>query len=190
MQKHTWRKKRTLGKNNNMFCNRMFYIVAKLFILLFSMQCSSPKQIVSTDHKNNKVIQGEVSLKQLYDDSAFDWFKNVKPITNTTDSTLLALKKAKQDYTMVIALGTWCGDTKVLLPEIYTTLQYIQYPEKKLKCIGFDRDKNGVANEKSMYKITNLPTIIFYKNNIELGRITEAPHKSLAYDWLEIISQH
>ena len=46
----------------------------------------------------------------------------------------------------------------------------------------------GLLNETEGLNIEKVPTFIFYKNGIEIGRIIESPEKSIEKDFLKILN--
>ena len=53
--------------------------------------------------------------------------------------------------------------------------------------MGHPEEKKGYFNDYSRYNITNTPTIIFYKNKKEVGRIIEKPKETLESNMLSIL---
>jgi len=152
------------------------------------LQCQhAMKQTISYDHKNNKVITGYTDFNQLRSDTCFYWFNeyydNYKIDTLTTE----AIHAIPFEYDIVVLLGTWCSDTKQQLPALYKIIERVNFPEKKIKLIGVNRDKKGMHNESELFQLDRVPTIIFIKGKKEIGRITETPQLSLEKDWLQII---
>jgi hypothetical protein len=53
--------------------------------------------------------------------------------------------------------------------------------------IGVNREKQGLSDEAEELDIEFVPTIIFYKDGSEIGRIVETPAESLEKDLLKIL---
>ena len=53
-----------------------------------------------------------------------------------------------------------------------------------------DEDKHAEGNETAGLKIEYVPTIIFYKDGNELGRIVESPEDTLEKDMIKILKLH
>ncbi len=85
-------------------------------------------------------------------------------------------------------IGTWCGDTHVLLPAFVKLLDVSAVPRAKLQLIAVGRDKRGPQVER--FQVTRLPTFILMHNGKELGRITESPETTLAGDLERILRRH
>lgn len=78
-----------------------------------------------------------------------------------------------------IVLGTWCGDSHEQVPPFVKVLENIF-------CV--DRNKTAPNIDLEELFIERVPTFIFYKNGMEIGRIVETPQKSLEADILDIIN--
>jgi hypothetical protein len=73
------------------------------------------------------------------------------------------------------------------LPRLFKILNELNYDVNSITLIGVNREKQGLSNEAEGLDIGFVPTIIFYKDGIEIGRIVETPAESLEKDLLRII---
>lgn len=137
--------------------------------------------------KNTKMLIGYCT-REAFQDTAFkDWFdeqyNNYQP-----DYEILDKLEGKLDYiSITIVMGTWCSDSREQVPSFYKILDELNYPTDRINLICVDRNKKGLSNEADGLNIELVPTIIFYLNNEEKGRIIETPAKSLEKDMLEIV---
>ena len=72
-----------------------------------------------------------------------------------------------------IYLGTYCPDSKKWVPRFFALQDSL--PVGNVEIISVDttkKDEKGFALADSIKKI---PTFIFYKSGVEMGRITEKP---------------
>ena len=58
-------------------------------------------------------------------------------------------------------------------------LEDINMKPEMISLIGLDYNKNEPLNRGEILEVRRSPTIIFYKNDIEIGRIQEAPKLAL-----------
>jgi thiol-disulfide isomerase/thioredoxin len=128
---------------------------------------------VSRDHNGSKTLKGFISKNDLATDTAFTWFsanqKNFTPDQNSLD-----VLKAKKDSINIVAFGgTWCDDTKQVLPQFYSLFDAAGLAENRITLLGVDRTKKSTQNLSEAFNITNVPTIIIMKNGKEVGRIIE-----------------
>jgi len=74
-----------------------------------------------------------------------------------------------------ILFGTWCHDSQREIPKLLKMLDDINLKPEMISLIGLDYDKNEPLNRGKILGIKRTPTIIFYKDEIEIGRIEETP---------------
>jgi hypothetical protein len=91
------------------------------------------------------------------------------------------------NYSIVIVLGTWCHDSQEQLPRFNRILDEIGYASGEVSLIAVDGNKKCDLVDIEELNIEFVPTIIFYQNREEIGRIVETPEVSLEADWLSII---
>jgi thiol-disulfide isomerase/thioredoxin len=96
---------------------------------------------------------------------------------------------SKDNLTIKIVLGSWCPDSRREVPRFMRILDLWQFPAEKVTFIGVDNNKLSPVGEYEKLDIQRVPTFIFYKNNIETGRIIEVPVTSLEQDMINILTQ-
>jgi thiol-disulfide isomerase/thioredoxin len=74
-----------------------------------------------------------------------------------------------------VLFGTWCHDSQREIPKLLRMLEDINLKPEKISLIALDYDKNEPLNRGEMLGVKRTPTIIFYKDEIEIGRIEETP---------------
>lgn len=113
-----------------------------------------------------------------YDDYHFDE-EVVKKLT-TIGNEGLSIK---------IVMGSWCPDSRREVPRFMKILDYWKFPEEKLSYIGVDDSKFSPIADYESLGIVRVPTFIFFRNNIETGRIIEVPKTSLEQDMVDILEK-
>jgi thiol-disulfide isomerase/thioredoxin len=96
---------------------------------------------------------------------------------------------SKENLTVKIVMGTWCPDSRREVPRLMRILDYWKFPMVNVTFIGVDDSKLSPVGEYSKLDIQRVPTFIFYKNNIEAGRIIEVPVTSLEQDMVNILTR-
>jgi len=86
---------------------------------------------------------------------------------------------ALNETDIVVFMGTWCHDSKREVPRLYKILDGINYDYSKFEIIGLKKNKTGYFKDYSKFNVKNTPTLIFFQNKREIGRIIEKPKKSL-----------
>lgn len=91
------------------------------------------------------------------------------------------------DYNIVIVLATWCHDSKEQVPRFYRILDDAGLSDDILQLVCVDGQKTGGDVPVEGYEIERVPTFIFFRDGIEIGRITETPEKTLEKDMWRIV---
>jgi hypothetical protein len=89
--------------------------------------------------------------------------------------------------TIKIVLGTWCPDSRKQVPRFLRVIDAWKFPVSGVTFIGVDDAKLSPVGEYEKLDIERVPTFIFYKNNVEAGRIIENPQTSLEQDMVNIL---
>jgi len=121
---------------------------------------------------NNKILKGLISRDILEGDTAFKWFhENQSGYMPNAEETAVLKEKGPQVQFLVFG-GTWCNDTKYILPKFFTLLDAGSFPRDQVTLVGVDRDKKTVNHLSEIMHITSIPTFILLKNGKEVGRVT------------------
>jgi thiol-disulfide isomerase/thioredoxin len=148
------------------------------------------KIIIDTDSDKPMLIG--YTTREAFTDSSFSWwfdseYKNydvdidaLRPISE--DTTLL------KDVYITIVMGTWCSDSRREVPRFLKITDALNFSDENLSIYNVDRDMNTGDDEIDDLKIEFVPTFIFFKNDVEIGRIVEAPTESLEIDMVKILT--
>lgn len=98
------------------------------------------------------------------------------------------LQNSDTEIQLTIVLATWCGDSKEQVPRFYKINSLLNVPFQNIKVICVDRQKKAGSLDIAELKIEKVPTFIFYRNGIEIGRITETPLVTIESDIIKILS--
>jgi thiol-disulfide isomerase/thioredoxin len=131
---------------------------------------------VSRDASGNKILKGFISKQELVTDSAFAWFAQNQAGYVPEQNALQALRANKDSINIIAFGGTWCGDTKNILPKFYMLADASGLSPDRITLIGVDHSKKTIQHLSEAFGITNVPTIIVMKNGKELGRVVEYGH--------------
>ncbi|MGD0710291.1 MAG: thioredoxin family protein [Bacteroidales bacterium] len=167
----------------------------KLIILIAMMtivMCINAQEINKTkiDEKSQmEVLIGlcnrdglKSDLFKTYYDAEYDAYK-----PHTIDIGNLKSALANKNITVIIVMGSWCGDSQEQVPRFFKIIDAIGFTENNVTIYCVDRNKKTDKGEIDNLKITLVPTFIFYKDGKEIGRIVESPKATLEKDMLEII---
>lgn len=133
-------------------------------------------------------LLGDLTLSMLNNTPHSEWFhkgyEEYKP-----DQEILGelIETGKDDLTITIVLGTWCPDSRREVPRFMKIIDLWGFPRDKIRLIGVDINKISPLEDYVQLSIERVPTFVFYKNNIEKGRIIEVPVTSLEQDTRDIL---
>lgn len=167
----------------------LFYISSFLFsFLTLSNSSAQEKNKLSVDEKSGKLMLLGYCDRAAFADSNFSWWFNSEFDNYSVDSVVLNDVSGKlKDVKIILVMGTWCSDSRREVPRFYKILEYLQFDLKNLSLICVDRTKTAPDCEVEKLEIKFVPTFIFYKDDIEIGRIVETPKESLEKDLAAII---
>jgi thiol-disulfide isomerase/thioredoxin len=140
-------------------------------------------------HDQTTWILGYFKVEQLKREPHSDWFMkgydDYEPATVPMNN-LLDFKK--DNLTIKVIMGTWCPDSRREVPRFMKLMDIWQMPDQQITFIGVDDAKKSPVGEYTGLGIERVPTFIFYKNNVEVGRIIENPRTSLEQDIVNILN--
>lgn len=165
--------------------------VIMLIIILFSVftiSCNDGLNQVIPDKKTGKpMLVGLTELSAFKDPNFSEWYSIEYKYYEADQFIIDQIKLIDDSIKIEIFMGTWCGDSRREVPRFNKILDLIDFDKKNLLIVNLDREKRSPGKFEKNKNIEYVPTIIFYKNNIEIGRIIEYPIVTLESDILEIL---
>lgn len=161
-----------------------------LFVLICNSIFSQTMNKTFYDEKSKKNCLIGYCDRSVFNDTAFcAWFdaEYISFSPNAGDLSLLS-DKILPDLKITIVMATWCGDSRREVPRFLKILDNVKFPSRNLEIINVDRKKEAEGTNVKDMKIELVPTIIFYLNGKELGRIIETPKESLEKDFVKILT--
>jgi thiol-disulfide isomerase/thioredoxin len=158
--------------------NIVFLVVMFMFSLPLLAQQSNAL-------KTEKYVLGWVPI-----DSIYKGMPLVKPDEEKYVADAGAMAELKQWHYptgILVFFGSWCGDSKRELPRFFAALHGASNQFFSTRYFGLDRSKKDSAGFAIGHQITNVPTFIFFRDGLELGRIVEEPTESIEKDWVQIL---
>ena len=159
-----------------------------LVLLLLLLQLNSYSQNEKPTISEPIDLMGIITQEDLKQQPFNQWFDTNYENYNLDKTVVKEIKNHINSITIKAFLGTWCGDSKIEVPQFYKLLDALNFDYKNLTMIAVDRDNNTPDNLQEGLNIIRVPTFIFYKNGKEIGRYVEFPRKTLEKDILKIVS--
>src|ERR1700743_2295806 len=127
---------------------------------------------VSSDG-TNKILKGPISRDMLENDTAFKWVHDNKAGYTPDAETVSVLKAKGRQVQFIVFGGTWCEDTKALLPKFYVLLDAASVTDDQVQVIGVDHQKKSIDHLPEDMHLASTPTFIILKDGKEVGRVVE-----------------
>ncbi|MBE0539747.1 MAG: thioredoxin family protein [Ignavibacterium sp.] len=167
----------------------MFKNFILLTFLIATSQISAQDYKIIPDEKNGEPLilgycPASIVIDSLFKDTWTTEYNNYQPDFETLDS----LEGKLTDINIKIVFRSTCSDSREQLPRLFKILNELSYDVNTITLIGVNREKQGLSNETEGFEIEFVPTIIFYKDGSEIGRIVETPTESIEKDLLNFLS--
>lgn len=149
---------------------KKFLIIA---IAVFSAQLLAAQTEVTQEAGGNKVLKGFMTRQDLANDTAFAWFAQNQQGYIPDQVALQSLRLNRDSINLIVFGGTWCGDTKYILPKFFALTDAAGLSQDRITLLGVDRSKKTVHHLSEAFGVINVPTIIVMKDGKEVGRVVE-----------------
>ncbi|MDB5197573.1 MAG: hypothetical protein JWP88_1944 [Flaviaesturariibacter sp.] len=155
---------------NSFNMKKLFTFAIAAFVASSSFAQSAETTV---EKDGTKIVKGFLSKADLAGDSSFQWFSVTYKATKPMGATVQAFQSGKDSVYILAFGGTWCDDTKQILPKVYATADAAGFSQDRITLLGVDRNKKTVQHLSESFGITNVPTFIVLKNGKEIGRVVE-----------------
>ncbi len=146
------------------------------------------------NNETSTKLLGEISKNDLTSLPYATWFNSEFDAYLPNAKTISEITNELSQYSILVFMGTWCGDSKKEVPRFYKLLEAANYPMHQLKVIAVDNErsnyKKSPTGEEKGLNIHRVPTFIFYKDGKEVNRIIEHPIESLELDIKNILTSN
>ncbi len=164
---------RRLQLNLNLHLLRMKKWITFLLALVVTQAvlAQAPEEV--TEAGGQKYLKGFIPKQRLVTDPAYGWFHRQTEDYTPEPSALSAFKAAKDSIHILAFGGTWCDDTKYVIPRFYAIADAAGMDSSRIVLLGVDRDKKTIQHLSEAFDVTLVPTLIVLKNGKEIGRVVE-----------------
>ena len=148
-------------------------LITILLVFSFAIAVSAQDTQITTESNGTKIIRGFFTKKDIVTDSSFTWYAENQKGYTPDQNALQALRANKDSINIITFGGTWCGDTKHILPKLFALTDAAGLSQDRVTLIGVDRSKKTIQHLAEAFNVINVPTIIVMKNDKEVGRVVE-----------------
>jgi len=170
--------------------HKTIFILIILFLVPGRLTAQDLNRIIPDPKTGEDMLYGYCNRDGLSEGSFREWFD---PEYEKYLVDHIKLNDLNQDMFLIaditVIMGTWCSDSRREIPRFIKIIEEIGAEVNAINLICVDRAKNADVPELADLQIELVPTIIFYLQGDELGRIIETPRESLESDMVQIFSQ-
>src|SRR5687767_4523429 len=134
---------------------KLYLLVAAMMVIIAA---SAQTQYEVINEGNTKILKGIISKDLISKDSSFTWYKQNQQGYTANPQAVASLKAKGNDIEFIVFGGTWCDDTRVLLPKYFSWLEASGFPQEKVTLIGVDRNKKTLSHLAEALGVINVPT--------------------------------
>ena len=145
--------------------------------------------IVPDTIDDNMMLLGIVNQKGFENDNFIEWFKENYNGHILDTLTIKEIKPKLKEVSIKVFMGTWCSDSQREVPALYKVIKEAEFDTANLTMIAVSQEKNTPNQLEKGLNIEYVPTIIFYKNEKEIGRYVELAQETLEKDMLAILNE-
>lgn len=124
-------------------------------------------------HPEETMLTGIITKYVLMNKDGFNWITSNQNGYTPDQSIVRTLDSARGKISLIVFGGTWCDDTRFILPKFFKWQEAAGFPDNAVSFFAVDRDKKIPGNITTALNIVNVPTIIVMKDGKELGRVVE-----------------
>src|SRR5438552_2902552 len=105
--------------------------VLATLLLLITLPALAQKTTYDTsrDGKNGSlVLKGNITFDDLLRETSFNWMQQGVAAYKPRKKEIKILKAQLPKFKVLVFMGTWCGDSQDLIPQLYKVLKEADYP--------------------------------------------------------------
>jgi thiol-disulfide isomerase/thioredoxin len=137
----------------------------------------------------NMMLIGVINEEGLQNEEFIDWYQENYNDHILDTVTIKLIKPKLNELSIIVFMGTWCSDSQREVAALYKVLKKAEFDMNQLEVIALSQEKETPNHLEKGFNIEYVPTIIFYKNDKEMGRYVEFAQDTLEKDILAILNQ-
>jgi len=180
-------------KNKKMKRTSILALISFFILSSLNFQMNAQEKTNQQKTKENRTIDarytGELNQQDLINSPYTSrWFEPRFKSYHPDKTSMQTIENNIHDYELVMFMGAWCPDSHREVPRVFKILEDSGYDMDKLKVYTLNTRKQSADKTEQEYGITNVPTVIFFKDGKEVNRFVERPRETIAKDFAKIVS--
>ena len=151
----------------------MKHLLFVTIIIWLGLPTRAQKEYEFSSDGTYKILKGPVGRDLLENDTAFRWFRENRAGYTPDPETVDLLKAKGSDARFVVFFGTWCDDSRTLLPRFFALMDAASIGNDQIMLVGVDHQKKSTTHLPEAMHLTNTPTFIVLRQDQEMGRVVE-----------------
>lgn len=139
-------------------------------------------------YEDSVMLIGRANRQGLEMEEFSNWYRPGYNDYEPKKEVIEKLQPLIKDVKIELFMGTWCEDSHRDVPHLYKILDQLDYNESNMDVYAVSEEKTTPEGFEKDKNIIQVPTIIFYKDGNELGRIVEYSIRTLEEDMYDILS--
>jgi len=160
-----------------------YLMIVQLFAVVLLAGCA-PK---ATREAEPVVATGWVPSTIFTTDPGHEAFKEVYQSARIDTNLTGMIRGLCQGVDVLVFYGQWCSDSKHEVPRFLRLVEASGWEGSRVRYYALDRSKKSDDGLTNRYAIEKVPTLIFFRNDDEIGRIVEVPRATLEGDIVQIL---
>jgi len=144
-------------------------------------------RIEESDGDTGVVLIGEIDEDILF--QKFPVYEYNRTRYQPNSVILSRIEAINPNLALVCFLGTWHSLSAEVIPKLLRILQMSYLPHVTVKMIGVDQNMENEQGLAKQYHIQGLPAILFFRDQLEVGRIVGQPGDRIEVQFLEIVER-
>jgi thiol-disulfide isomerase/thioredoxin len=100
---------------------------------------------------------------------------------------LEGIKDRLSGLNVKVFFGDWCPDCRAHMPTFLAAVLELGVDDYEVEFIEMNRQMSDGLNKAAEHNVMAIPTFIFFRGELEIGRIIERPKESMEKDMAEIL---
>ncbi len=115
-------------------------------------------------------------------------YRDIVESCQPDSGVLEGLKDKIVGLNVKVFFGDWCPDCRAHMPTFLAAILELGVDDFELEFIEMSRQMSDGLNKAAQHNVMAIPSFIFFKDGVEIGRIIERPKESMEKDMAEILS--